>query len=181
MAKRRYTRRKTDVAQFSDRSIIIILALLLTILVLGFLNRHSIFPPEPNVNVQYVRPTARPSATPSTGTYYTIAFANLYTCPRLTCELVTSLSFNEQVNVIDTSRGDLFNTSTLWYTIQHDNEEVYVHSSMVARTPLEFNADAENERPSSCAEARRMGLSARAAGRYSHLDRDGDGVACYGD
>jgi len=36
-------------------------------------------------------------------------------------------------------------------------------------------------RPSNCDDARSMGLSARQAGAYSHLDRDNDGVACYGD
>lgn len=36
-------------------------------------------------------------------------------------------------------------------------------------------------RPANCTEALAMGLSAREAARWSHLDRDGDGVACYGD
>lgn len=34
--------------------------------------------------------------------------------------------------------------------------------------------------PADCAEARAMGLSATQAARWSHLDTDGDGVACYG-
>lgn len=40
---------------------------------------------------------------------------------------------------------------------------------------------ASSRRPANCAEARAMGLSESAAGVYNHLDRDGDGVACYGD
>ncbi len=36
-------------------------------------------------------------------------------------------------------------------------------------------------RPGNCATAVAMGLSDVEAGRWSHLDRDGDGVACYGD
>lgn len=36
-------------------------------------------------------------------------------------------------------------------------------------------------RPKNCTEAKAMGLSAVQAARWSHLDRDGDGVACYGD
>lgn len=36
-------------------------------------------------------------------------------------------------------------------------------------------------RPNNCADARAMGLNASQAGSWSHLDRDGDGVACYGD
>ncbi|MEL6309916.1 MAG: excalibur calcium-binding domain-containing protein, partial [Chloroflexota bacterium] len=36
-------------------------------------------------------------------------------------------------------------------------------------------------RPANCTEARAMGLSAVEAAQWSHLDRDGDGVACYGD
>lgn len=36
-------------------------------------------------------------------------------------------------------------------------------------------------RPGNCSTAVAMGLEADVAGGYSHLDRDGDGVACYGD
>ena len=35
--------------------------------------------------------------------------------------------------------------------------------------------------PDNCAEAKAMGLSEYQAGAYSHLDRDNDGKACYGD
>lgn len=35
--------------------------------------------------------------------------------------------------------------------------------------------------PADCAAAKRMGLSEFQAGKYSHLDRDNDGKACYGD
>jgi hypothetical protein len=35
--------------------------------------------------------------------------------------------------------------------------------------------------PNNCAEAISMGMDEYEAGGYSHLDRDGDGVACYGD
>lgn len=38
-----------------------------------------------------------------------------------------------------------------------------------------------NREPANCGEARAMGLTAAQAGQYSHLDRDGDGTACYGD
>ncbi len=42
--------------------------------------------------------------------------------------------------------------------------------------------DVPNRRePANCDEARAMGLTAAQAGQYSHLDRDGDGTACYGD
>ena len=36
-------------------------------------------------------------------------------------------------------------------------------------------------RPQNCTEARAMGLTAQQAAQWSHLDRDSDGVACYGD
>jgi hypothetical protein len=36
-------------------------------------------------------------------------------------------------------------------------------------------------RPQNCTEAVEMGLTAEQAAQWSHLDRDGDGVACYGD
>lgn len=38
-----------------------------------------------------------------------------------------------------------------------------------------------SRRPKNCDDAKAMGLSASQAGAWSHLDRDGDGVACYGD
>jgi len=41
--------------------------------------------------------------------------------------------------------------------------------------PIEFTC------PRNCDEARAMGLTAQQAAQCSHLDRDGDGVACYGD
>lgn len=37
------------------------------------------------------------------------------------------------------------------------------------------------QRPGNCATAVAMGLSAAQAGQWPHLDRDNDGVACYGD
>jgi hypothetical protein len=36
-------------------------------------------------------------------------------------------------------------------------------------------------RPANCDEAVAMGYTAEQAAQWSHLDRDGDGVACYGD
>lgn len=39
----------------------------------------------------------------------------------------------------------------------------------------------QRRRPDNCEEARAMGLSEREAAQWDHLDRDNDGVACYGD
>lgn len=39
----------------------------------------------------------------------------------------------------------------------------------------------QETRPANCDEAVAMGLTAAQAAQWSHLDRDGDGVACYGD
>lgn len=36
-------------------------------------------------------------------------------------------------------------------------------------------------RPANCDQAKEWGYTAEQAARWSHLDRDGDGVACYGD
>lgn len=43
------------------------------------------------------------------------------------------------------------------------------------------NSSNTSQVPSNCAEAVAMGLTARQAAAYSNLDRDNDGVACYGD
>ena len=44
-----------------------------------------------------------------------------------------------------------------------------------------INPQVGAERPRNCATAVASGLSAEEAARWEHLDRDGDGVACYGD
>ena len=42
-------------------------------------------------------------------------------------------------------------------------------------------APPRQQRPGNCPTAVAMGLTARQAAQWSHLDRDNDGVACYGD
>lgn len=48
---------------------------------------------------------------------------------------------------------------------------------VVAPTPVPANTG----RPKNCAEAVAWGLTAEQAAQWPHLDRDKDGVACYGD
>lgn len=48
-------------------------------------------------------------------------------------------------------------------------------------THITTSSNSTSSRPRNCSTAVAMGLSAQEAGQYSHLDRDNDGVACYGD
>lgn len=43
------------------------------------------------------------------------------------------------------------------------------------------NSSNTTRRPDNCADAVSMGLTAQQAAQWDHLDRDNDGVACYGD
>lgn len=50
------------------------------------------------------------------------------------------------------------------------------------RQPVQAQSGSRSSgRPGNCSTAVAMGLSDTQAGQWSHLDRDGDHVACYGD
>ncbi len=51
----------------------------------------------------------------------------------------------------------------------------------IPQQPLSGGSGGSSERPGNCSTAVAMGLSAEQAGQWSHLDRDGDHVACYGE
>lgn len=63
------------------------------------------------------------------------------------------------------------------------NERMWqiTHLSQSTPTTRPSQNNTTTRRPQNCDDARAMGLSAVEAGRWDHLDRDDDGVACYGD
>lgn len=103
------------------------------------------------------------------------------------------------------------NNNGLWYRIDYNGQEAYIYSGVVqrgapaavvqqapAQAPVVQQPPANSAQssytapavqlpsgitrpPANCAEAVAWELTAVQAAQWSHLDRDGDGVACYGD
>lgn len=141
-----------------------------------------------------------PAVTPmSRTTFYAIGAANLRSCPRTTtaCAPVDRLSVGDTITVSGSIQGETVGGSFVWYVTERAGRTLYIHSSVVSKTrpasggtspstgsggqpsgpvvgPTQFTC------PRNCTEAVNMGLTAQQAAACG-LDRDGDGVACYGD
>jgi len=141
-----------------------------------------------------------PAVTPmSRTTFYAISAANLRSCPRTTtaCAPVDRLSVGDTITVSGSIQGETVGGSFVWYVTERAGRTLYIHSSVVSKTrpasggtspstgsggqpsgpvvgPTQFTC------PRNCTEAVNMGLTAQQAAACG-LDRDGDGVACYGD
>jgi TM2 domain-containing membrane protein YozV len=110
-------------------------------------------------------------------------------CPSLNCDVVATLSRASEFVATGSTSGDTVSGSSTWYVGNRNNQTVYIHSSLLSRTQPAQNSSNTNSnanaqtirRPANCADAVAMGLSAEQAAQWSHLDRDNDGVACYGD
>jgi len=114
------------------------------------------------------------------------------------CERIAVVPAGEIVTLIDFVLGSDVD-GTLWGRVRWGEYEGYVPDSRleeVALTPDpsptgEGNAQAvpatqpapgaSNPRPGNCTTAVAMGLTDVEAAQWDHLDRDQDGVACYGD
>ncbi|HEX2622189.1 MAG TPA: hypothetical protein VHL11_18655 [Phototrophicaceae bacterium] len=68
-------------------------------------------------------------------TYYASGNVKLRSCPQLTaaCE-VTIVSGGTALEMIDSEQGDRFNGSDLWYVVNYEGREFYVHSKLVSTT-----------------------------------------------
>lgn len=134
--------------------------------------------------------TTRPSPTAEPEIFYFVASANIRSCAGTSCSIVDAVAIGEGVAVIGTVSGDAVANDDTWYIILYEGDEAFVHSSLLSQSlpavnvsdPVTTNSsNSNNSRPANCEEARAMGLSAQQAAQWSHLDRDKDGVACYGD
>lgn len=163
----------------------------------------SVVPPTPRPNNQVVvAATAVPSINRTGGTtrYANTGDVRIRTCPQggaAGCEVIAVLSVGEAIMTYGTREGSAYDGSTLWYETVYNGRDGFVHTRLVqsspppAPTPVPVvvpntssdgtGAQTNNVRPDNCAEAVAMGLTAQQAGQWSHLDRDNDGVACYGD
>jgi excalibur calcium-binding domain-containing protein len=108
-------------------------------------------------------------------------------CPQLSCDVVVVLSFREGIRIVgSTEDGDSIGGDTQWFVANNSGQRSFIHSSLLSRTrpadpAAQSSGSSNTRRPANCSEARAMGLTAQQAAQWSHLDRDKDGVACYGD
>lgn len=121
-------------------------------------------------------------------TYYVnVKSAKVRSCPKTSCSVLVKLDKGTAIDALEEVKGDPVSKSTVWYRIDVDGKEGYIHRSLVsAVAPKVSNATAVPSRstgkvPKNCTEAKAMGLTAEQAAQYPGLDRDHDGVACYGD
>ena len=129
------------------------------------------------------------SAQVGTSYYVNVASAKLRESPSTKAKVLEKLKRDTQVIVTEVVEGTSVSGSTVWYKVSTGKSEGYIHSSLVTDVaPVKpvavapaAAAPANTGRPRNCDEARAWGLTAQQAGQWSHLDRDGDGVACYGD
>ena len=138
-----------------------------------------------------------------------ISGANSRECPQTTCKVVMKLPRGTNVTADATAVGQAVNKkNSLWYRVTlADGRQAFVYSGTVtaavapvapAATPVPTDptapvapvepvapvapsAPANTGRPANCTQAREWGLTDVQAAQWSHLDRDNDGVACYGD
>lgn len=138
---------------------------------------------------------------PSTTTYYIDnQSAFIRSCPDTSCDLVTSLYIGDAIEITDNNiQGENVLSGTRWMQGIINGNIVFVHSDLVSNRPppptvipntvntipnlgsTGSSGSNTSRRPADCPDARAMGLSAVQAAQWDHLDRDNDGVACYGD
>lgn len=129
--------------------------------------------------------------------YYVRSNANARTCPDTECESLGLFQAGEYIGVDGVASGTGINGNRRWYRTQYLGQTVYIHDSLVIEGALvaapqsqapQVRSDAPAQQPaapgftcpSNCDGARAMGLSAEQAATCPGLDRDNDGVACYG-
>jgi hypothetical protein len=130
--------------------------------------------------------------------------ANSRECPQTTCSVVMKLPRGTIVTADATAVGQAVSKkNNIWYhIILADGRQAFVYSGTVTVSAAPVVSDpaapavtveqpaavveqpaatTNSVRPANCAAAVAMGLTAEQAAQWPHLDRDKDGVACYGD
>jgi hypothetical protein len=118
-------------------------------------------------------------------------------CPFTDCEIVGTYQYGDQVDVDAIAIGTTVSGTPEWFRVRwRDGRIVYIHQSLTmvslplpTSPPIQAFSGSGNSSsggsnnatcPRNCDEARAMGVSASFAASCG-LDRDRDGVACYGD
>lgn len=134
--------------------------------------------------------------TVSAQTYYAVNQINVRSCASTSCAVVTRLAGGAAMTVNGRIEGEAVSGSNAtWYRIDINGTEGYVYSGLVSQQAPVVESGSTSSGggtgpqatsapsfvcPSNCDEAVSRGVSAEQAASCG-LDRDGDGVACYGD
>ena len=59
--------------------------------------------------------------------------ANARSCPRTTCNVVTSFARGAEVNVLQRVSGDSVSGNAGWQAVKHNNGVVYIHAPLLSR------------------------------------------------
>lgn len=146
--------------------------------------------------------------TPERATYYATTGANVRPCPQLSCIPLGQIAGDDEVIVTGITVGEVVAGDSRWFRTTFNGHVAYIHRSVLSKSaikspiasPMAQEVPSDNESdtsgsqytepvteptdfvcPRNCTQAVEMGLTARQAAQCPHLDRDGDGVACYGD
>lgn len=142
-------------------------------------------------------------------TYYATARANVRPCPELSCAPLGQVNAGDKVTVTGATTGEAVAGNSQWFETSFGGRTAYIHSSVVTEDRPAPPAPSSEGRetstktsdsgtsgkpntgpvtgpttftcPRNCEQAIQMGLTAEQAGQCPNLDRDKDGVACYGD
>lgn len=131
---------------------------------------------------------------------------NARSCPRTTCERVGQFRAGDRITVYGWTNGEAVNPgNTIWLQTLLNDEPAFIYaplvrlwtattSSTTSTTTSSNISQPANPAPvisapvtssfvcpRNCDGARAMGLTAQQAATCPGLDRDRDGVACYGD
>lgn len=60
--------------------------------------------------------------------------ANVRSCPRTGCRIITGLRPGTAVSVLETVRGQPFANSSTWYRVRAEDQDGYIHSSLLTAT-----------------------------------------------
>ncbi len=170
-------------------------------------------PTEPPRPTRTLIPTRTPRSTvtmairsqpPETFYVSSTVGANARPCPTLTesCASVRRFNYRDSVTVVGETRGDAYQGSTLWKVIEHGNQRLYIHATLLSRSRPAAVVNPTAPRtgggsagggasgigrsseyvPGSCAEVRRVTGSCNfppGDPNYSRRrDRDNDNLAC---
>ena len=94
--------------------------------------------PRPTATTASRTVSRAPNVSPNqaTTTYYISApvRANARSCPRTTCNVVTSFARGAAVNVLQGVSGDSVSGNSSWQAVKHYNAVVYIHAPLLSRT-----------------------------------------------
>ena len=154
-------------------------------------------PPDTSTPTAPQTETLTPTPDPVIAMPMTFLFAripvDLLSCPARTCERMARLDIGTPMVADGMILGEMVDgVNALWYRLNYNGSRVYVYSQSVTLQPPTaiplpgsvFESTQEVQMPAlcprNCREAVAWGLSAQQAALCG-LDRDNDGVACYGD